>query len=98
MDPDDETRGDMKLRHLGSADAMSRRSLLQGASVGAGVLAGVPAAFAETAPLTGFGAPLVEIQVPAGALTVEQKGAMIRGVTDVLLHVANLPPNQATRL
>jgi len=51
----------------------------------AGAVAGMPATRAETVPAaTGFGPPLVELRFPAGALSVEQKAAMIKGVTEVI--------------
>ncbi len=34
----------------------------------------------------GFGAPLVELHVPAGILTVEQRGAMIKGITEAIVE------------
>lgn len=35
--------------------------------------------------------PLAQIYVPQGALTLEQKRAMIKGVTDVIAGVEGLP-------
>jgi 4-oxalocrotonate tautomerase len=35
--------------------------------------------------------PLAQIYVPEGALTLDQKRAMIKGVTDVIAGVENLP-------
>jgi phenylpyruvate tautomerase PptA (4-oxalocrotonate tautomerase family) len=43
----------------------------------------VSTTLADTAPAASFGAPLVELQVPAGVLSLEQKAAMIKGITDV---------------
>ncbi len=86
---------DVDLRESGGG--LSRRAILKTATVAAGAAAGVSAAPAET-PAAGFGAPLVELHVPAGALTLEQKGAMIKGVTDVLLGAFKLPPEQAKKL
>jgi 4-oxalocrotonate tautomerase len=81
-----------------STVGLSRRAVLKTATAAAGAMAGVSAGLAETIPEAGFSAPLVELHVPAGALTLEQKGAMIRGVTDVLLGATKLPPDQAKKL
>jgi phenylpyruvate tautomerase PptA (4-oxalocrotonate tautomerase family) len=80
------------------ADGLSRRAVLKTATAAAGAVAGVSAAMADTIPAVGFGAPLVELHVPAGALTLEQKGVMIKGVTDVLVNATKLPPDQAKKL
>lgn len=37
--------------------------------------------------------PLAQIYVPQGALTLEQRRAIIKGVTDVLVSVERLPPS-----
>ena len=81
-----------------STGGLSRRTVLKTATVAAGAMASVSNVLADTIPATGFGAPLAELHVPAGALTLEQKGAMIKGVTDVLLSVTKLPPDQAKKL
>jgi phenylpyruvate tautomerase PptA (4-oxalocrotonate tautomerase family) len=81
-----------------STGGLSRRTVLKTATVAAGAMASVSTVLADTIPATGFGAPLAELHVPAGALTLEQKGAMIKGVTDVLLSVTKLPPDQAKKL
>jgi phenylpyruvate tautomerase PptA (4-oxalocrotonate tautomerase family) len=60
------------------------------AAVAAGAAAGVSPALADTAPSANFGAPLVELYVPAGVLTLEQKAAMIKGMTDVVLNAMKL--------
>jgi len=80
------------------ADALSRRAVLKSATVAAGAAAGASAVLAETVPAVGFGVPMVELYVPAGALTLEQKSEMIAGVTDVIVAAAKLPPQQAKRL
>ena len=66
------------------SDGLSRRDVLLTATIAAGALAGESSVRAETASATSFGAPLVEVHVPAGILTLEQKRAMIRGITDVI--------------
>lgn len=74
-----------------TTDGLSRRSVLLTAStaaLAAGVGTGATPALADEA---GYGAPLVDLVVPAGVLTREQKGALIKGITDVLVKVANLP-------
>jgi hypothetical protein len=53
-----------------------------------------PGTTASAAPLDGFGAPLAEIHVPAGVLTLEQKSAMIKGVSEVLIKAIKLPPDR----
>src|SRR5207244_2441411 len=80
-----------------SRGGLSRRTILKTATVAAGAAAGMGAAAAETSTAA-FGAPLVELHVPAGVLTLEQKGAMIKGVTDVLVGATKLPPDQAKKL
>jgi phenylpyruvate tautomerase PptA (4-oxalocrotonate tautomerase family) len=60
------------------------------AAAAASAVAGVSAALADTGTATNFGAPLVELHVPAGVLTLEQKAAMIKGVTDVVLKATKL--------
>ena len=82
----------------GSADGLSRRNVLMTASVAAGALAGVPSVLAETVPAGSFGAPLVELHVPAGVLTLEQRSALIKGITDVVLSATKQPPDPAKRL
>ena len=73
--------------------------MLTAGTAAAGAVAGVPAARAETVPAAGdFGAPLVELHFPAGALSVEQKAAMIKGVTEVLIKTTNLAPDHANKL
>jgi phenylpyruvate tautomerase PptA (4-oxalocrotonate tautomerase family) len=77
---------------------LSRRAVLRTATVAAGALAGMSPALADTPPATGFGAPLVELHVPTGVLTPEQKQAMIKGITDVVAGAVNLPADQAKKL
>ena len=48
-------------------------------------------------PSASFGAPLVELQVPPGVLTLEQKAAVIKGITDVILKATKLPPDPARK-
>jgi phenylpyruvate tautomerase PptA (4-oxalocrotonate tautomerase family) len=75
--------------------ALSRRAiLLTGA---AGVVAGAaatdaPALADTTAP--SFGAPVVELTVPAGALTSEQRAAMIKGITGVMDRALSPDPSR----
>jgi phenylpyruvate tautomerase PptA (4-oxalocrotonate tautomerase family) len=76
----------------------SRRTvLLTGAAGVVAAGAAAPAALADTEPAT-YGAPVVEVTVPAGALTLEQKSAMIKGITDVLHAALKLPPDPSRRL
>ena len=69
---------------------LNRRAVLVTAAAAASAVAGVSPAVADTASAANFGAPLVELQVPAGVLTLEQKAAMIKGITDVILAATNL--------
>jgi len=82
---------------LESADGLSRREVLLTATV-AGALAGVSSVRANAVPAAAFGAPLVEVHVPAGVLTAEQKTAMIRGITDVILRAMKQPTDPTRRL
>jgi phenylpyruvate tautomerase PptA (4-oxalocrotonate tautomerase family) len=76
-----------------SAGGLNRRAMLVTAAVAAGAAAGIAPAMADTVPAGNFGAPLVELHFPAGILSLEQKAAMIKGVTEVVLKAAALPPN-----
>src|SRR5258707_6698509 len=92
------TESNEKLELPRSADGLSRRNVLMTATVAAGAVAGVPSVLADTAPAASFGAPLVELHVPAGVLTLEQRSAMIKGITDVVLSATKQPPDPAKRL
>jgi 4-oxalocrotonate tautomerase len=72
-----------------------RRAVLMSAAAAAGAAAGISSALADAAPSAGFGAPLVELQVPVGVLTLEQKAAMIKGITDVVFNAMKLAPEPA---
>ena len=73
--------------------------MLTAGTAAAGAVAGVSAAPAETVPAPAdFGAPLAELHFPAGALSVEQKAAMIKGVTEILIKVTKLAPDHANKL
>ena len=78
--------------------ALSRRAVLKTATAAAGAVAGASAVLAENVPAAAFGAPLVEIHVPVGALALEQKSATIKGVTDVLVSAIKLQPEEARKL
>ena len=73
-----------------SSGGLNRRVVLMTAAVAASAVAGVSTALADTGSAANFGAPLVEVHVPAGVLTLEQKAAMIKGVTDVVLKATKL--------
>ena len=75
-----------------SADGLSRRNVLVTATAAAGALAGVQSALAETVPAGAYGAPIVEVYASQGGLSREQRSAMIRGITDVVLSVTQQPP------
>jgi len=40
----------------------------------------------------------VELYVPAGVLTLEQRRALVKGITDVVIGAIKLPPDPARRL
>jgi phenylpyruvate tautomerase PptA (4-oxalocrotonate tautomerase family) len=71
---------------------LNRRAVLMTAAVAASAAAGISPALADAAPAPGFGAPLVELQVPPGVLAPEQKAAIIKGITEVVLNAMKLPP------
>ncbi len=71
---------------------LNRRAVLLTAAVAATAAAGISPAAAETAPAANYGAPLVELQVPPGVLTLEQRAAMIKGMTDVIFNATKLTP------
>jgi phenylpyruvate tautomerase PptA (4-oxalocrotonate tautomerase family) len=79
------------------AGGLNRRAVLKTATGAMSAMAGATSALADAVP-TGFGAPLVELHVPAGALTLEQKEAMIKGITGVMLRATGLPPDQTRKL
>ena len=82
-----------------STGGLSRRDiLLMSATVAAGAATVISGALAQTAPAARFGAPVVELYVPAGLLTLEQKSAMVKGFTDVVFGAMKLPPDPARRL
>jgi 4-oxalocrotonate tautomerase len=79
----------MNARHSGG---VSRRAILRTAALGIALKAS--ASPAQTSPPGGFGAPLTEVYVPSGVLTLEQKSAMIKGISDVLRRVTGLSADQ----
>jgi phenylpyruvate tautomerase PptA (4-oxalocrotonate tautomerase family) len=80
-----------------SPGGLSRRAILKTATVAAGAAAGVSTVLAD-APTAGFGAPLVEMSFPVGVLTLDQKAAMIKSVTDVVRGAMKLTPDPANKL
>jgi len=100
MDTIDSPRTDAESNKDPSAAAhpLSRRDALKITTAAAGAAAGISAALADTPPLASFGAPLAELHVPAGVLTLEQRAAVIKGITDVLLNATGIPAEQANRL
>jgi hypothetical protein len=75
---------------LASSSGLNRRAMLMSAAVAAGATVGISPVLADTPAVGNFGAPLVDVQVPAGVLTFEQKAAMIKGITDVILKATKL--------
>jgi 4-oxalocrotonate tautomerase len=101
MDIVDHSPGDVQSHResAAAAAAPSRRDTLKIATgVAAAAATGISAAMAETTPAASFGAPLAELHFPGGVLTLEQKAAMIKGVSDVLAKAVNLPQDQALKL
>jgi phenylpyruvate tautomerase PptA (4-oxalocrotonate tautomerase family) len=95
MDTIDRPDNNVELRR--SSSGLNRRAVLVGAAVAAGATVGVSPVLADTAPAANFGAPLVDVQVPAGVLTLEQKAAMIKGITDVVLKAMKAPADPARK-
>jgi len=81
-----------------ATDKGRRAMLLMSATAVAGAATGTSGALAQGAPAAGFGAPLVELYVPAGILSLEQKGAMLKGFNDVILRALKLSPDPARRV
>jgi phenylpyruvate tautomerase PptA (4-oxalocrotonate tautomerase family) len=79
-------------------DEQLTRRALASAALGAGIIAGISASAAQAAPAAPNGAPVVEVCVPAGVLSSEQKGDMIRRITEVVLTTLNLPPDPQRHL
>ena len=80
-----------------SSGGLNRRTMLMSAAIAASATVGVSPATADTAGAPNFGAPLVDVQVPAGVLTLEQKAAMIKGITDVVLRATKAPSDPARK-
>jgi phenylpyruvate tautomerase PptA (4-oxalocrotonate tautomerase family) len=81
------------------AGGLDRRTVLASATAIVGGLSSVStSALADTPASGNFGAPLVELYVPAAALSLEQRSAMIKGITDVVLGAMKAPPDPARRL
>jgi phenylpyruvate tautomerase PptA (4-oxalocrotonate tautomerase family) len=81
-----------------STGELSRRAVLVTAAVAAGAATGLSAALAQPVPAASYGAPLVEMSFPVGVLTLDQKAAMIKGVTDVIHSAMKLAPDPAKKL
>jgi len=96
MEMNDRSNG--HARSSGNADRLSRRNVLMTATAAAGALTTTSSVLADAAPTGNFGAPVVELCVPAGVLTLEQRSAMIKGITDVVLGAMKQPPDPAKRL
>jgi phenylpyruvate tautomerase PptA (4-oxalocrotonate tautomerase family) len=94
MDTIDRSNNDMESPE--STGGLNRRAVLMTAAVAAGAVAGVSPVLADT-DSGNFGAPLVELYVPPGVLTLEQKAAMIKGLTDVVLKATKAPSDPARK-
>jgi 4-oxalocrotonate tautomerase len=88
---------DSKAKMRGIGAGLSRRDVMVTAAA-AGALTGASTVVAAAAPAASFGAPLVELHVPAGILTVEQRAAMITGVTEVIVEALGQPLDPTKRL
>ena len=77
---------------------LTRRAVLTTATVAAGALAGPAGAAAETALGGDFGQPFIELYVPGGALTLEQRSDIIAAFTDVVLTATKQSPDAARKL
>src|ERR1043166_3991745 len=75
------------------ARGLDRRAVLMAAAAAATAAAGVSTAAADTTAAASFGAPVVELHVPPGVLTLQQKAEMIKGMTDVVMNAVKLPPD-----
>jgi phenylpyruvate tautomerase PptA (4-oxalocrotonate tautomerase family) len=83
----------------GSHDGLSRRAVLMTATIAAGAAGGASAVLTADAPsAAGFGAPLVEMCFPVGVLSLEQKAALIKNVTEVVNAAMPSPADPARRL
>ena len=76
---------------------VSRRTVLLAASVGAAAVSGVQCLAAD-AGSPSFGAPFVEMSFPVGVLSVEQKAALIKRVTDVVNAAMEFPSDPQRKL
>jgi len=75
----------------------SRRDVLR-MTAAAAAGAAVGGAAAQTALRGNFGMPLVELYVPAGVLTLEQKSAVVKGFTEVVSRALKVPPDATRRM
>jgi hypothetical protein len=73
---------------------MKRRTLLIASAAAAA--GGASPAFGQAA--SGFGAPVIELYVPAAILTLEQKSALIKGFTEIVERAMRMPADPARHL
>jgi len=76
---------------------VSRRTVLLAAGVGAVTVSGVQCQAAGAAS-TSYGSPFVEMSFPVGVLSIEQKAALIKRVTDVVNAAMEFQPDPKRRL
>src|SRR5262249_45352833 len=95
---DVENRSTKNARFPDSTDGLSRRNVLMKATVAASALTAAPSVLAATVSAGAFGAPLVEVHVPAGVLTLKKKSPMKKGIPEVVLGATKQPPDPAKRL
>ena len=79
------------------AGEVNRRTALVAASIAALAVSGA-GCLAADAGSASYGAPFVELTFPVGVLSVEQKAALIRRVTDVLSAAMEFPSDSQPRL
>jgi len=79
-----------------TGSGLGRRDILRIGMAAAAASSARPAS--ADAAAANFGSPVVELCVPAGALTLEQKSAMVKGLTDVVLGALKLTPDPARRM
>ena len=81
---------------------VNRRSALVAASFAALAVSGVAVSgvgcLAAEAGSASFGAPFVEMTFPVGVLSVEQKAALIKRVTEVVSAAMEFPSDSQRRL
>jgi phenylpyruvate tautomerase PptA (4-oxalocrotonate tautomerase family) len=84
-------------RAASEASEVNRRSALVAASFAALAVSGVSCLAAEAGSAS-FGAPFIEMTFPVGVLSIEQKAALIKRVTEVVNAAMEFPSDLQRRL